>query len=333
MVEPLGALPQAIDMSLNRLAAACSSAFTRTRTGDFKLSGKPRNPIGPNAAKPLVKPFCQYPFHHSRLALRVPSCFDCAVCVDEDQASGNEIAPITQTGPIAFTTTHWSVVLEAQGRTSAAQAALDKLCRTYWRPIYGFLRRKGIAPEEAKDLTQGFFALLLERRDLHAVRKEKGRLRSYLLTSVKHFLTNERNRAMAIKRGQGQKLIPLEDLRERERIGYEPTDTLAADKIYEHRWALSVLDQVLRRLGDEYRDAGNVQLFDRLQKSLTDDSDRPSPADTARELGMTESAVRQAAYRLRQRYRQILREEIAHTVMVPGDIEDELRHLIAVLRA
>jgi len=235
--------------------------------------------------------------------------------------------------PAAFTTTHWSVVLEAQGESPEAQEALEKLCRTYWRPVYSFVRRQGVKPEEAKDLTQGFFALLLERRDLNAVRQEKGRLRSYLLTSLKHFLANERNRAMAIKRGQGQQLIPLEDLRERERVGFEPAQTLPADQIYERRWALSVLDQVLARLGDEYRSAGNVQLFDRLEKSLTDEPDRSSAAETAHEFGMTESAVMQASYRLRQRYRQLLREEIAHTVMGPGDIEDELRHLIAVLRA
>jgi RNA polymerase sigma-70 factor (ECF subfamily) len=222
------------------------------------------------------------------------------------------------------------VVLQAQGESPAAQEALEKLCRTYWRPIYGFVRRQGVGPEEAKDLTQGFFAMLLERRDLNTVRQEKGRLRSYLLTSLKHFLTNERNRAMAIKRGEGQRLIPLEDLRERD--GFDPSETLAADQIYERRWALSVLDQALARLGDEHRVAGTTRLFDQLQKSLTDEPDRPSPADTAREFGMTESAVRQASYRLRQRYRQVLREEIAHTVMLPGDIDDELRHLIAVLR-
>ena len=240
-----------------------------------------------------------------------------------------------QNGAAAFTTTHWSVVLEAQGESPAAQEALEKLCRTYWRPIYGFVRRQGIGPEEAKDLTQGFFALLLERRDLNTVRQEKGRLRSYLLTSLKHFLTNEHNRATAIKRGEGQRLIPLEELRERERIGFDSSETLAADQIYQRRWALSVLDQALARLGDEYRAAGpaSAGLFNRLQKSLTDEPDRPSPADTAHEFGMTESAVRQASYRLRQRYRQVLREEIAHTVMLPGDIEDELRHLIAVLRA
>jgi DNA-directed RNA polymerase specialized sigma24 family protein len=254
------------------------------------------------------------------------------VPVDEDQASGNQTAPITHIGAVVFTTTHWSVVLEAQGPSPAAEVAIEKLCRTYWRPIYGFLRRQGVRPEEAKDLTQGFFALLLERRDLNAVRQEKGRLRSYLLTSLKHFQANERDRARAIKRGEGQQLIPLEELRERERVGFEPADPLTADQIYEHRWALSLLDQVLSRLGEEYRAAGNAQLFDRLQKSLTDDPDRPSTADTAREFGMTESALRQASYRMRQRYRQLLREEIANTVMAPGDIDDELRHLIAVLR-
>jgi RNA polymerase sigma-70 factor (ECF subfamily) len=258
---------------------------------------------------------------------------DHSVPVDESQASGNEVAHATETGPIAFTTTDWSVVLAAQGPSPAAEGALEKLCRTYWRPIYGFVRRQGVGPEEAKDLTQGFFALLLERRDLDAVRREKGRLRSYLLTSLKHFLANERDRAMAIKRGTGQKLIKLEDLGERERAGFEPSDTLAADQIYERRWALSVLDQVLARLGAEYRAAGNIRLFDRLQKSLSDEPDRPSPADTAHEFGMTESAVRQASYRLRQRYRQLLREEIAHTVLAAGDIDDELRHLVAVLRA
>lgn len=255
--------------------------------------------------------------------------------ISGDQTSLSDVSTDAQNIGVAFRTTHWSLVLAARGQSPAAEEALEKLCRTYWRPIYGYVRRQGVAPEEAKDLTQGFFALLLERRDLDAVRKEKGRLRSYLLTSVKHFLANERNRAMAIKRGQGQRLIPLEDLGERERAGFEPTETLAADQIYERRWALSVLDQVLVRLADEYRAGGpaSAGLFDQLQKSLTEDPDRPSPADTAREFGMTESAVRQASYRMRQRYRQLLREEIAHTVMLPGDIEDELRHLIAVLRA
>jgi RNA polymerase sigma factor (sigma-70 family) len=239
----------------------------------------------------------------------------------------------TQDRGVAFTTTHWSVVLEAQGPTPAAQEALEKLCRTYWRPVYGFVRRQGTEPEEAEDLTQGFFALLLERRDFDTVRKEKGRLRSYLLTSLKHFLTNDRNRAMAIKRGEGQRLIPLDQFHQGERAGFEPADTSTPEQIYERRWAWALLDQVMTRLGDEYRTAGKVVLFERLKALLTDETDRPSQAQIAEELAMTENAVNQAFHRLRERYRQLLREEIAHTVMAPGDIEDELGHLIAVLRA
>ena len=252
----------------------------------------------------------------------------------DDVTSRSAISGSASHGPVMFTTTHWSIVLEAQGESPAAQEALEKLCRTYWRPIYGFVRRQGVRPEEAEDLTQGFFELLLERRDLNVVRKEKGRLRSYLLTSLKHFLTNERSRSMAVKRGEGQRLIPLEDLHEREAVGFESTDTLTAEQIYERGWALALLDQVLTRLGDEYRTAGpaSARLFDQLQKLLTDESDRPSQAEIADELAMTENAVKQAFHRLRQRYRELLREEIAHTVMLPGDIEDELRHLIAVLR-
>jgi RNA polymerase sigma factor (sigma-70 family) len=234
----------------------------------------------------------------------------------------------------AFPTTHWSVVLEAQGESPAAKEALEKLCRTYWQPIYAFVRRQGAGSEEAKDLTQAFFALLLERRDLNTVRKEKGRLRSYLLTSLRHFLTNERRRAMAIKRGEGHRLRPLEDLREREGVGFAP-DALTAEQIYERGWALALLDQVLTRLRNEYRAANPAAagLFDQLQKLLTDESDRPSQAEIAAKSGMTKNAVKQAFHRLRQRYRELLREEIAHTVMLPDDIEDELRHLIAVMRA
>jgi DNA-directed RNA polymerase specialized sigma24 family protein len=285
---------------------------------------------------PSVQPTIDQHYLESWLDFRAKVSLNrCVVPAEDEVTSLTAIGPAAagHHGPAAFTTTHWSVVLGAQGPSPAAEEALEKLCRTYWRPIYGFVRRQGIGSEEAKDLTQGFFALLLERRDFDAVRKEKGRLRSYLLTSLKHFLTNERNRAMAIKRGEGQHLIPLEDVHERELAGFEPSETLAPDQIYQRRWALSVLDEVLGQLGNEYRAAGNIQLFDRLQKSLADEPDRPSPADTAREFRMTESAVRQASYRMRQRYRQLLREEIGHTVMAAGDVEDELRHLVTVLRA
>ena len=236
-------------------------------------------------------------------------------------------------GGVAFTTTHWSMVLEAQGESPAAQEALEKLCRTYWRPIFAFLRRQGLPPEEAEDITQGFFAQLLERRSLDAVRKEKGRLRSYLLGALKYFVVDEQRRAMAVKRGKGQRLIPLEELRADERIDMEPSDPMTAEMIYERRWALTVLERVLSRLKDEYRAAGNAALFDALKELLPDEPGSPSQAQIAARLGMTENALRQAFYRFRQRYQSLLREEIANTVATPGDIEDELRHLIVVLEA
>jgi RNA polymerase sigma factor (sigma-70 family) len=238
-----------------------------------------------------------------------------------------------QQGGVAFTTTHWSVVLTAQGESPAAEEALEKLCRMYWRPIYSFVRRQGVAPEEAEDLTQGFFAQLLDRGSLSAVRKEKGRLRSYLLGALKYFLADEQRRAMAIKRGKGQRLIPLEELRSENRVEMEPADPVTAEMIYERRWALTVLEQVLDRLKNEYRTAGNAALFDSLKQLLPDEPGSPSQAEIAAHLGMTENALRQAFYRFRQRYQSLLREEIAHTVATPADIEDELRHLIAVVEA
>ena len=238
-----------------------------------------------------------------------------------------------QSGPAAFRTTHWSVVLEAQGESPAAQDALEKLCRTYWRPVYSFIRRQGVGIEEAEDFTQGFFALLLERRDLDAVRKEKGRLRSYLLTSVKHFLASEQRRAMAVKRGKGQRVVALEGLSAIERIEIEPSGPLSADRLYERRWALTLMEQVLQRLKEEYRAAGNAALFDCLKQLLPDEPGAPSRAEIAARLDMTENALRQALHRFRHRYQLLLREEIGHTVAVASDIEDELRHLIAVLRA
>jgi RNA polymerase sigma-70 factor (ECF subfamily) len=238
-----------------------------------------------------------------------------------------------QHGGVAFTTTHWSVVLEAQGESPAAKEALEKLCRTYWRPIFAFLRRQELPPEEAEDITQGFFAQLLERRSLDAVRKEKGRLRSYLLGALKYFLADEHRRAMAIKRGKGQRLISLDELRADDRIEIEPADPMTAEMIYERRWALTVLERVLSRLKDEYVAVGNAALFDALKELLPDEPGSLSQAEIAALLGMTENAVRQAFYRFRQRYQALLREEIANTVATPGDIEDELRHLIAVIEA
>jgi RNA polymerase sigma factor (sigma-70 family) len=262
-------------------------------------------------------------------------CLNCSVPADDQVTSltGADRAAVGQNGAVEFTTTHWSVVLSAQGESQAAHEALEKLCRTYWRPVYAFARRQGYAHEEAEDITQGFFAVLLERRDFDTLRAEKGRLRSYLLTSLKHFLIEERRRAAAIKRGKGRPLIPLDDLRTGAEADVEPSDPLTAERIYERRWALTLLDHVFGQLRDEYRKADKAALFDWLKQLLPDEPGSPSQAHIAVEMGMTENAVNQAFYRFRQRYQTLLREEIAHTVAVPKDVEDELRHLISVLRA
>jgi RNA polymerase sigma factor (sigma-70 family) len=236
-------------------------------------------------------------------------------------------------GGAGFATTHWSLVLEAQGESPQADKALEKLCRTYWWPVYSFIVRQGAGPEEAKDLTQGFFALLFERRDLESVRREKGRLRSFFFASIKHFLAKERRYGAAAKRGDGRPLIPLDELLERKRCDPEAAATLSPDQIFERRWALTVLEQALTRLEDEYRAVDKARLFEQLKKLLTDEADRPSQGNIARELDMSENAVNQAFYRLRQRYRELLHEEVAHTVVAPDETEEELRHLIAVLRA
>lgn len=232
----------------------------------------------------------------------------------------------------AFVTTRWSLVIEAQGESSGAHHALEQLCRIYWPSIYAFLRREGRNVEDAQDLTQSFFAQLIERGDFAAVRREKGRLRCYLLGSLKHFLANDRRRGLSLKRGAGRALISLEELQ-----GEEPANTsvrnLSAERIFDRRWALTVLDEVFARLKAEPSSLDRPALSERLSQLLSDEPDLPSLGEIAREFAMTENAVKQAFHRLRQRYRQLLREEVAHTVATPADIETELRELAAALRA
>jgi DNA-directed RNA polymerase specialized sigma24 family protein len=172
----------------------------------------------------------------------------------DDQVTSLTGVGLTPTSAVpAFATTHWSVVLTAQGESAAAQEALGKLCRTYWRPIYSFVRRQGIGPADAEDLTQGFFASLLEHRNLNAVRKEQGRLRSYLLGALKYFVADERRRAMAMKRGKGQRLIPLEDIGGDERVEMEQAAPVTAELMYERRWASTVLERALNLLKQEFK--------------------------------------------------------------------------------
>jgi RNA polymerase sigma factor, sigma-70 family len=223
-------------------------------------------------------------------------------------------------------------VLTAQGESPAASEALEKLCRAYWRPLYTFVRQQGYRHEEAEDLTQGFFAVLLERKGLNTLRKERGRLRSFLLVSLKHFLTDEHRRALRIKRGSGQGLIPLEELRNA-KVDIGPSDPSTAERIYERRWASTLLDHVFAQLKDYYHKAGNALLFDCLKQLLAEGTEARSQADVAAKMGMTQNAIKQAFHRFRCRYQSLLREEIAHTVAMPKDVEDELRYLISVFRA
>lgn len=252
---------------------------------------------------------------------------------DHTQASRVAPASSTQNGAAIFATTRWSIVLTAQGDSPAAEEALEKLCRTYWRPLYSFVRRQGWAHEEAQDLTQGFFAVFLKRRDLHNLRKEKGRLRSYLLVSIKHFLADARRHSMAQKRGNGQTIVPLDEVDDGGEAVVQPADLSNAERIYERRWASTLLEHVLSQLKDDYNSTGKAELFDSLKQLLPDEPGAPSQADIAVRMGMTENAVRQAFHRFRQRYQSLLREEVAHTVAAPDEVEDELRYLISVLRA
>jgi RNA polymerase sigma factor (sigma-70 family) len=235
-------------------------------------------------------------------------------------------------GAASFATTHWSMVLAAQGESSAAEQALEKLCRIYWRPLYGFVRRQGLGPDDAQDVIQDFFAGLLRHQNFKTIRQEKGRLRSYLLVSLKRFLASEQHRAGGVKRYETGPSIPLDELLASEHASFDLAGTLSPDEVYERRWVLTVLDQVLDRLEAEYRAAGKGALFDRLKNSLVGDAHGPLQAEVAAELGMSENAVNQAFHRFRQRYRALLREEIARTVAQPGEIEDELRHFASVLR-
>jgi len=262
-------------------------------------------------------------------------------------ANGVTFAPVTtsnQTGPNltsagadplprpAFVTTHWSLVVSAgRNDTPHARDALENLCRAYWFPIYAFVRRQGHGPPDAQDLTQEFFARLLEKKQLAGADPAKGRFRSFLLASLKHFLANEWDKTRAQKRGGGQKLIPIDVATAETSGGLEPADGLTAEKIFERRWALTLLDQVLRRLRAEYVRDGKENLFEQLKPTLTETSRTIAYAEIATRLGTNEGAVKVAVHRLRQRYREVLRAEIADTVASPGEVEDEIRNLFAAL--
>ncbi|MBI2925629.1 MAG: sigma-70 family RNA polymerase sigma factor [Verrucomicrobia bacterium] len=212
----------------------------------------------------------------------------------------------------------------------SARAALEKLCRTYWYPLYAYVRRRGHRPEDAQDLTQEFFVRLLQKNSFAGADRAKGRFRSFLLGALQHFLADEHDRASAKKRGGGQQFISWEQDFAEKRFAEEPTDELSPDKIFERRWALTVLEQAASRLRAEYQAAGTGQLFEHLKGYVTGEGAAPTYAATAAQLGLSESAVKSAIFRLRRRYYELVREAVAQTVADPRELEEEIRHLMAV---
>ncbi len=229
-----------------------------------------------------------------------------------------------------FLTTRWSVVLAAKSEPSpSADAALETLCRAYWYPLYAFVRRSGRGPHDAQDLTQEFFARLLAKEWLQAAAQERGRFRTFLLVALKRFLANEWHHATAQKRGGGAELLPLDTVDAEQRYAGEPV--LTADEVFDRRWAMTLLDQTLERLSGEFTSSGKQSKFKVLKDWLTAGRGEIPYAEIAGQLGASEGAARGAVHRLRKRFRELFRENIAQTVADPDGVEDEMRHLAAVL--
>ena len=231
-----------------------------------------------------------------------------------------------------FDTTRWSVVLQA-GENDSPQAAeaLAWLCRAYWYPLYAYVRRQGHDFADAQDLTQEFFARLLERKDLRLADRKRGRFRTFLLTSLKHFLINEWNKANRAKRGGGRQSISLDAEQTETRFRAEPADERSPDKAFERRWAMELLGRVLDQLQAELAVAERGQVFEELKSFLTGEDNESSYAEIGRRLGMTEGNLKVTVHRLRGRYRELLRKEIARTVADPAVIDEEIQELIAAL--
>lgn len=235
-------------------------------------------------------------------------------------------------GPEEFNTTHWSMVLLAgQSQAPHADAALERLCRTYWNPLYGFVRRQGHNPHDAQDLTQEFFARLLEKKYLALADPERGRFRSFLLKSLKHFLVNEWERGQSQKRGGGREILSIDDNAAEQSYRQQPAEQIAPDSLYDKLWAITVLERAIERLGGDYAATGRRALFDQLSPMLLTAGTGESYREAARPLGMSEGALKVAMHRLRQRFRDIVRAEIAQTVATPGEVDGELRCLMAAM--
>lgn len=232
----------------------------------------------------------------------------------------------------AFVITHWSVVLAAKDRSSPqSDQALETLCRTYWYPLYVFVRRQGRSPHDAQDLVQEFFARLLQKNYLQAVEPERGRFRTFLIMALKRFLANEWDRVRAQKRNGGQAPLPLAAELAEGRYQEEASAEMAADLAFDRQWAITLLDQALARVRDEHERLGKRTEFEVLRQFLTVGHETVPYGAVAVQLGLSEAAVKMAVHRLRQRYRAALREAIGETVVCPEDVDAEVRHLLRVL--
>jgi RNA polymerase sigma-70 factor (ECF subfamily) len=232
-----------------------------------------------------------------------------------------------------FATTHWSVVLAVgQGDSERRAQALEKLCHAYWYPLYAYVRRRGFGPEDAKDLTQGFFTTFLEKDYFSRADQSRGRFRTFLLTSIEHFLHGARERAGAQKRGGGRPVLSLDKSDAEGRYQREPRDELTPAKVFEKRWAATLLEEVLKKLRADFAARGRVELFDQVKPHLWREEETISYAQLSARLHVTLSALKTTVHRLRRRYRELLRNEIAQTVADPVEVDDEIRYLIQVLR-
>ena len=232
-----------------------------------------------------------------------------------------------------FATTHWSLIQAARDGSSAeARQALDRLCRIYWQPVYAFTRRSGATPEDARDLTQSFFADLLADNSVFRADPQKGRFRSFLLGALKHFLSDQRTRVAAIKRGGDCECVPLDAALAESRYGAVPSTTATPDREYDRAWALTVLDRALARLREEFVLSGRGPLFDGLKGFLTGDKAGSGYQDTAARLRITVGAAKMNVTRMRHRFRALVRQELTHTVLTSAELEEELRDFAAILR-
>lgn len=231
-----------------------------------------------------------------------------------------------------FNSTHWSVVMLAgQTEDARAEAALEQLCKSYWFPLYAYVRRRGHSPHDAQDLTQEFFARLLEKNYIRLARQERGRFRAFLLKSLNHFLVNDWMRRTAQKRGGGEVIVSLDE-EDAERLYRLESQSLAPENLYDKRWALTLLERAVERLRRDYAEAGKASTFEQLSAWLSEDGSGEGYRRVAQELGSTEGALKVAVHRMRHRFREAIRAEIAETVSTPEEVEDELNALMAALQ-